>query len=165
MLIQWVLFFLFPCKHSQDPPGTNFAIFQITKLIFSSVHSCLVVICQFVQMSWSRSYSFPRVTAVHGHPEHTLYLMSLSPQLKCTTTPHCAHMYQPPPHCAHIQCLVFINIQQASRNVSGCHFFHIEEFSDTPLLQRHFHFRWHFVIWNAPVLPSVTWQQNVTEYW
>jgi len=30
--------------------------------------------------------------------------------------------YHPPPHCAHIHCLLFINIQQALRNVNECHF-------------------------------------------
>jgi len=34
-----------------------------------------------------------------------------------------AEMYCPPPHCAHIHCLVSINVQQASVNVSGSCFF------------------------------------------
>ena len=37
-------------------------------------------------------------------------------------------------HCAYIHSLVSISVQQASVNVSGCHFFHMEEFNDTPLL-------------------------------
>jgi len=70
----------------------------------------------------------------------------------------------PPPHCAHIHCLVSINIQQASMNVSGCHFFCIEELSDTPLLPAHSPVRHHSV--RVPLLlSSITWQQNVMEYW
>ena len=46
-------------------------------------------------------------------------------------------------------------------NVNGCcFFFHMEELRVTPLLHLHFH-----VGQIAPLLPSVTWQQNVTEYW
>jgi len=42
----------------------------------------------------------------------------------------CAH--QPTPHCAH-PLLVSLNIQQASINVDGYDFFHMEEFNSTPL--------------------------------
>jgi len=52
-----------------------------------------------------------------------------------------AEMHQPPPHCAHIHCLVFTVIQQASINVSGCHFFCMEEYCSTPLLHVHIHVR------------------------
>ena len=38
------------------------------------------------------------------------------------------------PHCAHIHCLVSINILQVPMNVSEDDFFHLEEFSDTPLI-------------------------------
>jgi len=68
-----------------------------------------------------------------GHPECSLSFTSLSPLLK-----HSAH-------CAHIQCLVSINVQQASRNIHGCHYFCLEEFSDTPSLYTHFHVRCYFV--------------------
>jgi len=57
------------------------------KLIFSSIHSFLVVICRFGHMSWWRCSSFHGVTAVHGRPEHGLSFMSLSPLLKRAT--HC----------------------------------------------------------------------------
>ena len=50
-------------------------------------------------------------------------------------------MHHPPPHCVHCRCLVSVNIQQASVNVSGCHFFHMKELSDAPLLHMHFHVR------------------------
>ena len=42
------------------------------------------------------------------------------------------------PPCTHIHCLVSIDIQQASMNVNGCHFFHVEKFSDTSSLHPHF---------------------------
>ena len=42
-------------------------------------------------------------------------------------------------------------------------FFHMKEFSDTPLLHTHFHARCHFV-GLPPLLPSVVWQQSVMEY-
>ena len=44
------------------------------------------------------------------------------------------------PLCDHIHCLDSISIQQASVNVSGCNFFHMEDFSDTLLLHMPFHF-------------------------
>jgi len=50
-------------------------------------------------------------------------------------------MHHPVLHCAHILCLVSINIQQVSTNVSGCHVFHTGEFSSTPLFHMHFHVR------------------------
>lgn len=55
----------------------------------------------------------------------------------------CHHCWNTPPttHCAHMHSLVSINIQKASMNVTGCHFFLVEEFSDTPLLHPHFHVR------------------------
>ena len=48
-------------------------------------------------------------------------------------------------HCTVITfSLVPINVQQASVNVNGCHFFCMEGFHDTPLLHPHFHVRHHF---------------------
>ena len=64
-----------------------------------------------------------------------------------------AETHHLPPHCSHIQCLVFIDVQQVLMNVSGYHIFLMEEFSDILLLCMH-----------APLLPSVACQQNVTEY-
>ena len=52
---------------------------------------------------------------------------------------------RPPSHCANIHCLVSRNVQQASMNVSGCNYFHVEEFIFTPLIHLHFHVRRHFV--------------------
>ena len=51
-----------------------------------------------------------------------------------------------PPLTAHIHCLVSINVQKALMDVSvGAIFFHMEEFSDTPLLHLYFHVRCHLV--------------------
>jgi len=54
-------------------------------------------------------------------------------------------MYYPLPHCAHIHSLVSVNIQQTSVNISGFHFFCMDEFNDTPLFQSHFHVSCHSV--------------------
>jgi len=55
------------------------------KPIFSSIHSSLVVIHQFVWMSKSRHSLSHAETTIHGHPEYDLSLMLLLPLLKCTT--------------------------------------------------------------------------------
>jgi len=47
------------------------------------------------------------------------------------------------PHCAHIHCSVSRNIKKSSMNVSGCHFFCMEELTCTPLLHSHFHGKHH----------------------
>jgi len=62
-----------------------------------------------------------------------LFYMSLSPLLKCTT------------HLLTVLTSTGWSVQQSSMNVSGCHFFHMEEFSSTPLLHMCFHVRYHFV--------------------
>ena len=43
-------------------------------------------------------------------------------------------------------------------------FFHMKELNDTPLLHMHFHVKMPFCH-TAPLLPSVTQQQNVMEFW
>ena len=75
-----------------------------------------------------------------------------------------AETHHPPPYCAHIHCLIPINVQQALMNVSGCHFFpqggiqwHIFASCAFPC-QASF-------CQTAPLLPSVTQEQNITEYW
>jgi len=73
-------------------------------------------------------------------------------------------MHHPSPHCAHIHSVVSINIQQASVNVDGCHFFPHERIQwhnfasttvpgQTPFCQ------------TPPLLPSVTCKQNIGKYW
>ena len=74
-----------------------------------------------------------------------------------------AEMHHPLPHGAHILWLVSTNIQQVSVNANGGHFFCLEEFNSTPLLYMHFYVRQHCQ--SAPLLPSVTGQQHVVEYW
>ena len=75
-----------------------------------------------------------------------------------------AEMHHPPTHCAYIHCLVSINVQQLFRNANKCHFF------------PHGGIQWHTFAsctlpcqmsscQSAPLLPSVTQQQNVREYW
>jgi len=73
-----------------------------------------------------------------------------------------AEMHHPLPHYAHIHCLVSINVQQASVDVSECHSFHMEEFSDTPLLHMHFHVRCHSV--RLPLCCHLS-RGNKMEYW
>ena len=55
-----------------------------------------------------------------------------------------AERKHPLPHCVDILCLVSVNVQQVSVNVSQCSF-STEEFSDTPWLHMHFHVRCHSV--------------------
>jgi len=53
-----------------------------------------------------------------------------------------AETHYPPSHCAYMHCLVSMNVQQMSINVSGCHFFFcMEELIDTSLLHTRFHVR------------------------
>ena len=68
-------------------------------------------------------------------------------------------MHHPLPHSAHIHCLISINAQQVSMKDSGYHFLCMEEFHtfaipyQTPFCQ------------TAPLLLSVTRQQNVKKCW
>jgi len=71
---------------------------------------------------------------LHGHLECGLSFTLLSLLLK---------IHHPLSQCTHIHCLVSINVLQVSMNVNGCHFFHVEDFSDTRLLYTQFHVRHH----------------------
>jgi len=105
----------------------------------------------------------------HHHPlcifishEQDMFVKSVPAEV----TPRCCHRgYTEPPtiHCADIHCLVPINIQQASVNVNGCHFFSMEEFSDMPIFSYSLSHQMPFCQ-TVPLLPSVSLQQNVTEY-
>ena len=71
-----------------------------------------------------------------------------------------AETHYPPPHCAHINCLVSINVQEFQRvpffSLGGIQFHTFAPYAvpcQIPFCQ------------TAPLLPSVTQQQNVTEYW
>ena len=116
------------------------------KLIFSSMHSSLVIICLFMQVSWSRRSAFSDVTSVHG----TWFVLYV--------TVATAKTHHPLPHYGHIHCLISINAHQVSVNVSGCHFFCMEELSYAPFLKS-------TSMSDSPLLPFVFWQQNVTEHW
>lgn len=63
-------------------------------------------------------------------------------------------------HCAHVCCLISIDVQQVLTNVNGCHLFHVEEFSFTPLLHMYriqpllsYHQHLHLMLW-ANVIKS-----------
>ena len=117
-------------RQAQTSQYSNIATSNTLKLIFSFIHSSLVVICWFTWMSWSRCSSFCGVTAVCGCPEHGLSFTSLLPMQKCTTL-----------------CLTVLTStgwSQVPMNVSKCNFVHMEQFSDTSLLHMHFHIRHHF---------------------
>ena len=137
------MLFLLLCEHFWDSPGANCNIphrfiativFIALKLILSSEHSSLFIICSLICADvlvetlfilWSQrcAWLFWTWLVFHCHP--------------CWN--------DPVPHCAYIHSLFSTNPQQASLNVSGCHFFHMEEFSDIPFFRMHFHVRHHFV--------------------
>jgi len=152
ILVQQVLknlhmvFFLFLAEHLWDPPSTNFTVFHVVhvviiisnvlKLIFSSIHSILIIICWFTWRTLSRCSSFCSVTTVQGHQECGLTFTSLLPLLKYTI--HRLTVLS-------IHCLISRNIHQVSINGTECSFFCMEEFSCTPLFHMHFHVRCHSV--------------------
>ena len=91
-------------------------------------------------------------------PEHGLLFMSLLLLLKPTAPPTVSFYSHPHP------CLVSINVQQVSTNVNGCHFWQHEGIqwhtSASYTLSHQMPF-----CQTVHLLPSVTLQQNVTEYW
>jgi len=122
--------------------------------IFSSVHSILVVIRRFSQMSWSRRTSFRGDSC--EWPSGTWLVSHVA--VATAETQH------PPLHCANIHYLVSVNVQQESMNVIGCNLFlhggiELHTFAwyplprQTPFCQ------------TAPLLLYVARQQNFTEYW
>ena len=151
---------MFLCEHSWDPPGADFAIFQLCHHRFQRVAADIQPRTQFPSrnppihadelietlfVSWCDSCAWPSRTWFVFHV--------------AVTTAETRH---PPPHYANIHCLVSVN-QQASVNVIGCNFFRMEEFNYTPVsyalpCQAPF-------CQTAPLLSSVAQQQNLTEYW
>lgn len=116
-----LVYFLTVPVYLWDPHGTNFTIFHSCHHCFQYIKACiqfciqfLVVICQFMQMSWFRHSSFHGVTAVHECPEHRLSFTSLSP---CWNTPH------PCQRAHNIHCLVSTSFQQVLMKVNKCFFF------------------------------------------
>lgn len=65
--------------------NTAAIISSALELVFSSIHSSLVVIRWFAQMYWSRHSSFCGMIFVDGHLEHDLPFTLLRPFLKQTT--------------------------------------------------------------------------------
>ena len=122
------------------------------KLIVSTTHSFPVVICWVTWRSWTRCSSFCGMTAVHSLTERDLSFTLLSLLLKCTThTSPCSH----PLFCLH----------QHSASTDECQwvpfFLHggIHTFASFALLCQMPLYQ------TAPLLPSVTWQQNAMGYW
>jgi len=155
------MFFMFPCEHSWDPPGANFAIFQRCHHRFQRIEADFQLRTQFrsrnppiradelietLFISWCDRCAWPSGTWLVFHVA-----------VANAETRH------PPPHCANINCLVSVNVQQASMNVIGCNFLCMEEFNYTPLLHTQFHVRRHFV--RLPLCFRLARQQNLTEYW
>jgi len=77
-----------------------------SKLIFSSVHSSLVVICQFVWMSWSR-LSVCGVAPVHGCQEWGLTSCHCC---QCRNTPLTSSLYSHP----------LFGLRKCSASISEC---------------------------------------------
>ena len=117
---------LFPWK-LQDKNSTITQFLSYKTLLFQ--HSHHHWLCIFIRMNRKE----PACCACN----------SLHQQKWPTVSVATAGMQRPLPQCAHIHCLVSINEQQISANVSKCHFFHMEEFSDATLLHLHFHARHH----------------------
>ena len=116
---------------------THTVILQCCHYCFQGIGTDVQLLTQFPgcnpPIQWAGEDTRSGVIAVHSHPECLSHYVA-------TGVMHC-----PPPHCAHIHCLISINIQQLSMNVSGYRFFHREKFSPLPLLHKHFHVRCHFV--------------------
>ena len=152
---------MFLCEHSWVPPAGNFAIFQCCHHCFQRIEADIQLCTQFLSRNpsicadeliktlfilWCDSCAWPSGTWLVFHV--------------AVATAETRH---PPPHCANIHCLVSVNVQQVSMNVIGYNFFRMEEFNYTfasyalacqmPFYQ------------TAPLLSSVAWQQNLTEYW
>jgi len=144
-------------EHSWDPPGANFAIFQRCHHCFQRIEADIQLCTQFPSrnppiradlvietlfISWCESCAWPSGTWLVFHA--------------AVATAETRHS---PPHC-----LVSVNVQEASMNVTGCNFFlpggiHLHTFvsyalpSQMPFCK------------TASLLSSVAQQQNLTEYW
>jgi len=79
---------------------------------------------------------------------------------------HCHHCWNTPPvsHCAHINCLIYLNIQQALMNVKVCNFFPYGVIQFLPFATYIFPCQTPICL-GTSLLPSVAWQQSVMEYW
>ena len=92
----------------------------------------------------------------------------------CRAIQNMAHLSHCCQHCQNVSPInslcshPLFGLHKCSASINECQwvlfFSHVEEVSSTCLLHIHFHSRWHFCQ-TAPLLPPVTQQQNVTEYW
>ncbi len=137
------MFFLFLCEHLWDPPDVNFVTFHCCHHHFQSTEADIQLCTQILGCNLAI------------HMRELIKALCILWCDSCAWLPRTwlvfhvavatAETHHPPPQCVLIHCWVSINNQQASMNVSVYHFFHTEEFSDTPLLHLHFHVRCHFV--------------------
>ena len=123
--------------HPWDSPGTNSVILQCCHYCFQCTEANIQLCKQFPD---------------HNPLIHTNELIEMLFVLWCDNCAwpsemwlafhiiaFAAEMHHPLPHSAHIHWLVSINVHQVLMNASGCNFFHLEEFIDTPLLYPHFY--------------------------
>ena len=122
-----------------DPPGANFVIFQCCYHCFQSTEANIQLRTQLPSRN-------PPIRA--DRLIETLFILWCDycawpsrTWLVFHVAVFTAETRHPLSHCANIQCLVSVNVQQASMNVNGCNFFCMEEFNYTPLLHMHFHVR------------------------
>jgi len=124
--------------------------FNTLKLVSSSIHSSLVISCQFSQIKCLRCSSFRCVTEL-AHLECGLSFMSLLSLLKCTTYHHTVLMsivHKPSVSINEYQWVPFF----LHEDILFYPFALCALPRQTPFCQ------------TAPLLPSVTQPQNVTEY-
>lgn len=103
------------------PPTTDIkisiTIFIIEQIVsYKMIFFKTVLIIQLAHMSWLRS-SFCCLEAVHGYPEHGLFIHTV------VTTAETHFLLC----CAQIYFLVSVKFKQASTNVNVCHFFCFEQ--------------------------------------
>jgi len=134
---------MFLSEHSWDLPAANFAIFQCCHHHFQSIEADIQLCTQFPSCNPPICMDELMETLFNSWHDSCAWLSGT--WLVFHVPVATAETHHPPPHCANIHCLVSVNVQQASMNVTGCNFFCMEEFSYTPLLHMHFHVIRHFV--------------------
>ena len=121
-------------------------------------YNIVIIASQSVWMSWPRHPSFHSVTDVHDCLEH-----GLSFHHQCHHHHHCWNAPPITSLCSHS----LFGLHKCSASVDEC--------QCVPFFL-HRQFKWHTIVsyllpchmpccQTAPLLPSVTWQQNVVEYW
>ena len=131
---------------SQQYSNTDSFASNILKPIFNSVYCSLVIICQFLWMSWLRTSLFYDVTAVYFFWNVDIFHVAITP--------------------AERQHSLF-GLHKYSANIDGyqwvlfCPYERVQWHASAPsilLCQTPF-------CQTAPLLPSATRQQNIMEYW